>query len=314
MTHRTRSTNEARRNGAQMTTQLRRSIAATGAVALAAASMVFAVSPASAAPTVAYVRAAHFSPTTPGVDVYLTPLSGGATSRAWLTGVAYGAVSPYETLTPGAYTVSMRLAGAAATSPAALSWELDAKAGAAYTIAGVGSDAAVHGVVIPDDLSSPPSGQGSVRVIQAASRAPVVSVAATSGPVIASAAQFSTVSSYANVPAGTFSIKAASASDPALSATSSLSLRSGEISSILVLDAAGSGIAVHVLQDSASSGVVPGGSIDAGGGGTAGPSSGLATLIAIGAAGVLGSILLVWVSLAWRRRPARTGGGRHATV
>jgi hypothetical protein len=248
-----------------------RTIVRTGAVAaIAAAATLLAGSPAAAADrsAVAFVRAAHFSPTTPGVDVYLTPFSGAAT-KAWLTGVRYGAVSPYQTLPAGTYTVSMRLAGAPASSPPALSWELVAKAGAAYTVAGVGSGKSVHGVVIRDRLSAPPHGDGSVRVIQAASRAPVVSVAAMHGPVIAKAAQFSTVTRYDTVAAGVRRITAASTSNPAVATTAALDLRSGQVKSVLVLDNQGKGITMRVLLDSAADSAAPVGSVNAGGGGTA---------------------------------------------
>jgi hypothetical protein len=83
----------------------------------------------------AYLRAAHFSPETPGVDVYLTSFSGGTTTL-WLANVGYGAVSPYRRLTPGVYAVAMRPHGAAASTPPVLKWTLHAEPGAAYTAAG----------------------------------------------------------------------------------------------------------------------------------------------------------------------------------
>jgi hypothetical protein len=288
-----------------------------GAAVAVAAAVVLAGSPAFAAnqPATAYIRAAHFSPTTPGVDVYLTPFSG-ATTKAWLTGVRYGTVSPYQTLPAGTYTVSMRLAGAPASSPPALSWELVAKAGSAYTVAGVGSGKAVHGVVIRDRLAAPPSGDGSVRVIQAASRAPVVSVAAARGPVIAKAAQFSTVTRYDTVRAGDRRITASSTSNPHVTSSAALDLRSGQVKSVLVLDNRGKGITVRVLLDSAADGVAPVGSVDAGAGGTAravtsSPSGGfdwtLAGLALLPLAG------LVLVGFALTRRS--TGpGSRHASA
>jgi hypothetical protein len=271
----------------------------------------------------AVIRAAHFSPTTPGVDVYLTPFTGAATRTAWLSNVSYGAVSPYETLPPGLYTVAMRLAGSNPSTPPALTWVLDARAGAAYTIAGVGSGSAVRGVVIPDELAAPPSGQGLVRVIQAASRAPVATVAVTGGPVIAPAARFATVTSYAPVSAGTLQVTARSATDPSLSAAASVQLESGQISSILLLDGQGSGITMRTLLDSAAAATVPVGAVPAGAGGTAtaprgsaGPSQSALLRLAVLAALSLLTLLVVARSAA--RSPALNGRrrdrvhGRHA--
>jgi hypothetical protein len=242
------------------------------AMAVLASSWLIAGSPAASAapaPAQAVIRAAHFSPTTPGVDVYLTPFAGGGTKTAWLSGVSYGAVSGYQSLTPGLYTVAMRLAGASPSTPPALSWVLDAKAGAAYTIAGVGAGSSVRGVVIPDDLSAPPAGDGLVRVIQAASRAPVVSVADASGSVIAPSAQFASVTSYASVAAGSLDIKATSTSDPSITTDSTVDIKSGQITSILLLDGKSGGITLRTLVDSASAGLVPVGAVPAGAGGAA---------------------------------------------
>jgi Domain of unknown function (DUF4397) len=268
-------------------------------------------SAASAAPAPALIRAAHFSPTTPGVDVYLTPFDGGATTTAWLSGVTYGTVSNYETLAPGTYTVSMRLAGASPATKPALSWILDARAGAAYTIAGVGSGQAVRGVVIPDQMTTPKAGDGLVRVIQAASRAPSVNVLATGGTVIADDAQFATVTNYTNVPAGIQHINTTSTSDPALTTTLPNEIKSGQVNSVLVLDAPTGGITTRVLLDAAGASVVPVGAVDAGGGGTATTFTSTSHSLWLPVAGAVLGLLLV-VIVAFVRRPAAAGAaGRH---
>jgi hypothetical protein len=225
--------------------------------------------PSASAQAQAAIRVAQFSPTTPSVDVYLTPFSGAATKSAWLSDVSYGAVSGYQSLAPGLYTVAMRLAGAAPSSPPALNWLLDARAGAAYTIAGVGAGSSVRGVVIPDDLSAPPPGDGLVRVIQAASRAPVATVADSTGTVIAPDAQFATATSYASVAAGRLSLKATSTTDPSVSTAATVDIKSGQVTSILLLDGESGGITLRTLVDSASAGTVPVGAVPAGAGGAA---------------------------------------------
>ncbi|MGI8879440.1 MAG: DUF4397 domain-containing protein [Jatrophihabitans sp.] len=227
---------------------------------------------ANAAEPNAVVRAAHFSPTTPGVDVYLGPFSGGG-SKLWLSGVSYGAVSPYQSLKPGLYTVAMRVHGAPSSTPPTLSWTLNAAAGQAYTVAGVGAGSSVRGLVLHDSLTAPPAGSGRIRVVQAASRAPQVTVVAARGPVIARDASFATTTSYAIVPAGRWAIKA-TVSGSSLEASATVDVTSGAISSVLVLDAKGSGITVRAVVDANRAGTVPRGPVPAGGGGTAVPAMG----------------------------------------
>ncbi|MGI8667342.1 MAG: DUF4397 domain-containing protein [Jatrophihabitans sp.] len=238
---------------------------------IAAAGSLLASAPARAANPAAdaVVRAAHLSPTTPGVDIYLSPFTGTKPTTAWLGNIGYGKVTNYQALTPGLYTVAMRPTGASPNTPAMLSWTLDAHSGAAYTVAGVGAGPSVRGVVIPDSLSAPPAGKGRVRVIQAASRAPVASLSATSGTVIAPNASFASVTSYATLSAGVWNVKAVSLSMPSLSTTSPVDVKSGQITSILLLDAKSSGITLRTLVDSSAAAVAPIDAVPAGAGGTA---------------------------------------------
>lgn len=301
-----------------MARYLRRTGGLLAALALTGLATAVATAPAQAAgPADAVIRAAHFSPTTPGVDVYLSPFSGGGSRTVWLTKVTYGTVSPYQSLSPGVYTVAMRPAGASPSTRPMLTWTLNARSGGAYTVAGVGAGSAVRGVVIPDDLSAPPAGQGRVRVIQAASRAPVATVSATSGAVIAQQARFATVTSYAALPAGTWDVKAVSRSMPSVVATSPVKVQSGQNTSILLLDAKSSGITLRTLLDSSSSGVMPSSAVPAGAGGTAqhvinsGGGFSRASWLA-GAAALL--ILAAFSLLMSGRRSSPELHGRHAAA
>jgi hypothetical protein len=219
------------------------------------------------APAFALVRGAHFSPDTPGVDVYLTSYSGGR-NKLWLSGVGYGDVSPYRRIKPGPYVVSMRPHGAARTTPAALSWTLDAKPGAAYTAAAVGHNAKLHGIVLRDQLSAPRTGTGDLRVIQAASRLPQAKLVAGS-QTVASDARFATTSHYATVPAGTWTVRASGPTSSAPTASRSVDISPSGVYTLVVLDSKGSGVQLRVLRDASGAGTSPTGSIDAGGGGTA---------------------------------------------
>lgn len=195
--------------GWRATARVGASTMALGVVAASAAAGAFVATPAQAAPVagIATVRSAHLSPDAPGVDVYLTAFSGGNT-RLWVPDERYGGVSPYTRIAAGQYVVLMRKHGAPASSPAMLTWNLDAKAGQAYTAAAVGTEGKRTGTVLKDDLTAPKAGFGRVRLIQAASRAPQATVVAVNGPVVARNAAFPTSTGYTQVPAGTWPLTA----------------------------------------------------------------------------------------------------------
>jgi hypothetical protein len=293
-----------------MTQRLFRLVLAGVLATCAAILGVAASEPAAAAPAeLAVIRAAHFSPDTPGVDVYLQPFSGGALSL-FVPNAAYAAVSPYRLVDPGVYLVTMRPHGAAPTTAALLSWTLDAKAGQAYTIAGVGTGNARHGVVLHDELTQPPAGTGRVRVVQAASRAPKAMVVAVNGPTLAANLAFATTTSYTQVPAGTWPLRANSAQDASLTTSSTVSIASGSVTSVLLLDGKTGGLAIRTVLDAASAPVPPTGAVPAGGGGMASVISGHSdrpradlTLSLSGLAAMAGVAAVAgWIALARRRR------------
>ncbi len=109
--------------------------------------------PAGAADT-GMLRLAHLSPDTPSVDVYVDSVSSTDTGIV-LTGVGYGTVSGYQSVPAGTYTVSMRSAGAPATSAPVLSTTVTVDPGTAFTVAGVGTFAQLGLTVLDDDLTPP---------------------------------------------------------------------------------------------------------------------------------------------------------------
>ena len=251
----------------------------------------------------AYVRGAHFSPDTAGVDVYLSAFSGG-TSTLWLSDVNYGDVSGYEPINAGVYAVSMRPHGAAASTPAALTWTVDISPGSAYTAAAVGTNNQLRGIVLKDSTTAPGPKTGMVRVIQASSQAGHVSVNAQNGPSIVGDIAYGAASSYVSVPAGTWNIVTKSSSAPSLSGSLSLSVAGGSRTSVVILDQAGGGLAVRSVLDASGASAVPIGSVSAGGGGTAHSGArlyGLLSLVALTAAA-----LLMVVGQARRRRQGAT--------
>lgn len=246
-------------------------LAATGILAAAlAAAGTGGLASASPTPTgVADIRSAHLSPDAPGVDVYLTAFSGGTTTL-WVPNEVYGGVSKYTPVKAGLYTVSMRPHGAPATQRPMMTWTLDAKAGKAYTAAAVGSGTARKGAIFDDDLTPPKPGTARVRLIQAASVARTATVVAVNGPVVAKDAAFATATGYAQVPAGTWPLKAIAVSMPSVSTAGSVSVASGSVTSILLLDKRGGGLTLSTTLDAAGAAKMPAGAVPAGGGGTAG--------------------------------------------
>jgi len=264
----------------------------------AAAGLVVAVGPADAA-TPSYVRLAHLSPDTPNVDVYMTSY----TRPQWklvLKGVGYGAVSPYQRVQPDRYAVSMRPAGAAASTPPVLSTNVNATSGKAFTVAGVGPYADLGLAVINDDLTLPAKDQVRVRVLQGSARARTVAVRTVDGPAVTSGIAFAKTTPYAAVPAGKWTLQVESKEQADLKATAAVSLSAGDVYSVVVLDAADGGLTLATHTDAVSAAVTPTGSVETGAGGTAGSGAGW---VPVGAGG-LAAALLVGAYVRSRRAPA----------
>jgi len=231
-----------------------------------------------------WIRLAHLSPNTPAVDVYLYSF-GNSNAMIVLHHVAYGTVSPYESVQAGDYSVAMRAAGASATSQPVLSTSVTIAAGHAYTVAGMGPESGLRLQVLDDKLTTP-SGQALVRVIQASLKDQVVKVTLGS-TVLASSLKFANVSAYQPVSPGTVTVTV-SAGAGAGEANSSVTLAAGTVHTLVVLDGA-NGLEVVSLEDASGSGEPPLGGVSTGFGGTAGhgPGSPVPWLAAIGAGGLL---------------------------
>jgi hypothetical protein len=207
--------------------------------------------------------------------------------------VAYGTVSPYESVKAGDYSVAMRATGASPTSQPVLSTSVTIAAGHAYTVAGMGPESGLRLQVLDDDLTTP-SGQALVRVIQASLKQQVVKVAVGS-TVLASSLKFAAVSPYQAVSPGAATVTLAAGGT---NTTSSVTCAAGTVHTFVVLDSA-SGLEVVNLEDASGSGKPPLGGVTTGFGGTAphGPGSPVPWLVAIGA----GSLLALTGGLRLRR-------------
>ena len=246
-----------------------------------------------------WIRLAHLSPNTPAVDVYLYSF-GNSNAMIVLHHVAYGTVSPYESVQAGDYSVAMRAAGASATSQPVLSTSVTIAGGHAYTVAGMGPESGLRLVVLHDDLTTP-SGQALVRVIQASLKQQVVSVTVGS-TTLASGLKFGTVSAYRVVSPGIVSVTVSSSGG---TTHASVALTAGTVHTLVVLDSA-SGLEVDNLTDASGSSTPPAGGVSTGFGGTAphGPGSPVPWLVVIGA----GSLLALTAGLRLRRGRQLTAG------
>ena len=229
-----------------------------------------------------WIRLAHLSPNTPAVDVYLYSF-GDSNAMIVLHHVAYGTVSPYETVQAGDYSVAMRAAGASPTSQPVLSTSVTIAAGHAYTVAGMGPESGLRLQVLDDKLTTP-SGQALVRVIQASLKDQVVKVTLGS-TVLAGSLKFASVSSYQAVPPGPQTVTLTADGS---NTRSSVTCAAGTVHTLVVLDGA-NGLEVVNLEDASGSGKPPLGGVSTGFGGTAGhgPGSPVPWLVAIGAGGLL---------------------------
>lgn len=245
----------------------------------------------SASPGTGWVRLAHLSPNTPAVDVYLYSF-GDPSAELVLHHVGYGAVSPYQSVTAGEYTVAMRAAGAAATTKPVLSATIAVVAGHAYTVAGLGPESGLRLQVLDDQLTTPPD-EALVRVVQASLRQHMVTVTYGGNSVVSDLA-FASVSSYKAVHPATAALHIAG---PNETVSSTISLAAGTVHTVVVLDAA-NGLSVDNILDAQGSAIMPAGGAATGLGGTAPhvPSP-LPWLLLIGA----GSLAVAAGSLRLRR-------------
>jgi hypothetical protein len=265
--------------------------ALTGALALLALVMPAAYAQGGSA---GYVRLAHLSPNTPAVDVYLYSF-GDSTAQLVLQHVAYGTVSPFEQLAAGEYTVAMRLAGAAASTPAVLSTTVTVAAGNAYTVAGMGPASGLRLSIFNDPLTTP-SGSALVQVIQASLQQNSVSVTAGSTQ-LASALPFVQATGFVAAPAGTWTVKV---TGPSETASQQVNLAAGTVQTLVVLDSQ-HGLTIDALLDAAGSAVAPGSGVQTGLGGTAArPGRPVLPWAAAGIAGLL--LAACGATLAGRRR------------
>ncbi|QLD11807.1 DUF4397 domain-containing protein [Microbacterium oleivorans] len=277
-----------------------------GLAVVAAAAIPFAISiavaPAASAAVPAepggWARVAHLSPDTKSVDVQMTALAGGAVVYE-LDDVAYGAVSSYIPLAEGTYVVSMVPSDAADDAEPIVQQSVDVAAGGPVTVAAYGVNADLQTVVFEDDLSAPAAGEARVRVIQASTVEPTVSVDTAQGRPIARDVPTGSATDYAAVGAGSWNLELAGADDVS---TATVDLPAGSVSTLFVLDTSSGALTATAVTDSATLADMPIGGIETGGGGAAHSETAPAGIF-MGAAALLAAAVVTTAAV--RRRGAR---------
>ena len=252
--------------------------ATTGAPAATRAQ---AMSAAADQENVGWVRCANLSQGTPE-DVYLFSF-GDPENPTVLRHEGYGGVSSYMQLSAGEYTVAVRPVGAAASSPASITTSFMVSAGTNYTVASLGPAKRRRLQVLQDQIVAP-SGEALVRVIQASSKQPRVTVS-IGADTLAQQLALGSVTTYQAIQPGTPTVVF---STPDGHTAMPVTLAAGSVHTIVVLDGT-SGLKLDNLTDAAASQAAAKGGAATGLGGTAPgpPAPGLAPWLATLAAGLL---------------------------
>ena len=228
-----------------------------------------------------WVRYANLSQGTPE-DVYLFSF-GDPENPTVLRHEGYGGVSSYMQLSAGEYTVAVRPVGAAASSPASITTSFMVSAGTNYTVASLGPAKRRRLQVLQDQIVAP-SGEALVRVIQASSKQPRVTVS-IGADTLARQLALGSVTTYQAIQPGTPTVVF---STPDGHTAMPVTLAAGSVHTIVVLDGT-SGLKLDNLTDAAASQAAAKGGAATGLGGTAPgpPAPGLAPWLATLAAGLL---------------------------
>jgi len=258
--------------------------AAVALVPLSLALALMGAAPSAAAQGHGWIRWGNWSPSAPDFDIYLNSF-GGSAAPTVIRHVRYGQVSAYTALPAGQYTIAMRDAGAAASSPPMLSASVQVTTGTAYTIVSMGPASHLGVQVLEETMMSSP-GKALVRVVQESVQQHRVTVTdgsrALGGPLLLGA-----YTGFLPISPNWQAIHAAGYSQ---NTTARVFLPANTIHTLVVLDkpANQGGLRIHSLQDAVGSTVMPAGGADTGFGGTAPvPAPSSAPWAAVVAAGLL---------------------------
>ncbi|WIY00023.1 DUF4397 domain-containing protein [Amycolatopsis mongoliensis] len=237
-------------------------------------------------PGVGWIRVGHLSPKVPPVDISFAPF--GQAEKVVIRKAGYGAVTPYSSLDPGKYTLSMRPADAPAGTPPALSATIEVAERSAYSLLvfANGPDGTLNGDLVTDDLSAPAAGKGRVRVVEGSAAIAPVSVAGPTGVSITKDATYGQTSSYVDVPEGRWPLQLTGGT---VQSTAEVDVRAGTSTTLLITENSGA-LKATPISDGASLPEPPKLGVETGGGGTA-PPSGVPLWPAVAAVALLAALV-----------------------
>jgi hypothetical protein len=143
------------------------------------------------------VRIGHCCPDAPNVDIHVDD------SPAF-EDVAFGDLSDYTTLDPGAHGVRVAPSG---DGDAVIEADLDLEEETAYTVLATGLLENIEPTVFEDAPGRVPSDKAHVRFIHASPDAPAVSISVANGPEVFTSVGFREASNYEAVDDGTYDLE-----------------------------------------------------------------------------------------------------------
>jgi hypothetical protein len=257
----------------------------------------FTASASYAAASSGWIRVGNLSADTSAVDVYVYS-SGDSSPKFVVSDIAYGAVSAYNSVSAGDYSVKMRAAGSAASSQPVLTADVTVQGDKSYTATALSANGQAQLKILNDELTTP-TGKSLVRVIQASNKQNAVKFHCSCAPGapgdIVSKASSGSVSNYASIPPGTWTM---SATGPSAKTSLPVTLADNTVHTEAVIDGS-NGLEIINLVDAAGAGQPPTGGANTGFGGTAahGPGSPLPWVGVI-----VAGLLLTLTGGVWLRR------------
>jgi hypothetical protein len=196
------------------------------------------------------LRVAHLSPSTGGVDMYAE--GPGLPLTRVASDVTYRTLSTYLAATPGVYTLQARPAGAAPSTPPALTASVAVAPRSAQTAAfvDVGPGATPQAEVLSDGNTPAPPGKALVRVVSAAAGVGPVDVVARGGGALAQGLFYGSGSSYTQVDAKTWTMDVRTTNGETAVAT--VPVPSTAVATVVVARDANGALAVTAVPDAAS--------------------------------------------------------------
>lgn len=193
----------------------------------------------------ARVRVVHASPDAPNVDVLVD-------DAVALSNVPYLAVSDYLDVSSGNRNFKVNAAG---TPTTVIDTDADLAEDGEYTVIAAGPAESIQPLVLEDDNSAPTTGNVRVRAIHGAPSAPAVDIyvtapgadLATETPLLANV-DFGQVADYVEAPAGTYQVRVTpTGSKTVVIDSGALTLASGQVRTVIAVDAAGGGAPFDLL-------------------------------------------------------------------